>query len=212
MKILTPYQREKIDETDDLQFYKNPRFIYHLDSNFRKQLTKVYSQEFTENSTILDLMSSWDSYLPLDKKYKRVIGHGLNEEELKRNKSLETFWIQNFNKEQKIPLEDKSIDYCLIVAGWQYLQYPESIALEISRILNDKGKLLISFSNRAFWTKSPNIWLNSSEEDRINYVIEILTSNGFKNTKVERKFLLSNNSFLSFLNKDPFYCIISSKE
>ena len=33
-------------------------------------------------STVLDLMSSWDSYLPKGKKYKQVIGHGLNKQEL----------------------------------------------------------------------------------------------------------------------------------
>ena len=212
MKILSSYQRAKIDETDDVQFYKAPRFTYHLDSNFRKYLTKIYSAEISEDSTILDLMSSWDSHLPPNKSYKKVIGHGLNKEELKRNKSLERYWIQNLNKHMEIPLEDKSIDYCLIVAGWQYLQYPENIAKEISRILSIQGKILISFSNRAFWTKSPNIWTNSNEEDRISYVINILLLNGFKDPRVIRKFISPRNSFFSFINHDPFYCVIATKE
>ena len=33
-------------------------------------------------------MSSWDSYLPKGKKYKKVIGHGLNKQELEKNKIL----------------------------------------------------------------------------------------------------------------------------
>ena len=211
MKILTSYQRKKIDNTDDLEFYSNPRFVYHLDANFRKYLTKTYKEEIEENSRIIDLMSSWDSYLPLDKNYKEVIGHGLNKEELERNNSLEKYWIQNFNKDQKIPLKNSSFDYCLIVAGWQYLQYPEFIAKEILRVLNDKGKILISFSNRAFWTKSPNIWINSSEEERISYVVNILVSVGFRNPKVIRKFLSRKYNLFNFLNNDPFYCIIATK-
>ena len=211
MKILTPHQREKLDETNDFEFYSKPRFVYHLDLNFRKYLTELYTKEITQDSVVLDLMSSWDSYLPLDKKYKKVIGHGLNKEELTKNKSLDTFWVQNLNIDQKLPLDKGSIDYCLIVAGWQYLQYPESVAIEISRVLNYKGKILISFSNRAFWTKSPNIWTNSTEEARINYVKNILSSNGFHNPRVIRKFISASKSLFSFLNKDPFYCVIATK-
>ena len=212
MEILNTYQREKLDETDDSEFYAQPRFVYHLDSNFRKYLTKLYKDEIERDSVILDLMSSWDSYLPLKNNYKKVIGHGLNKEELKKNKAFEEYWIQNFNSNQKIPLENKSIDYCLMVAAWQYLQYPEFLVEEIARILSPKGKFLISFSNRAFWHKSPNIWVNSNEEERIKYVTRVLLSNGFNETKIIRKFTTQNFHLLPFLNFDPFYCIIASLE
>ena len=129
MEILNSYQRRKLDETNDLEFYANPKFVYHLDSNFRKELTSIYNEEFCSDSTVLDLMSSWDSYLPKTKSYKKVIGHGLNKEELEKNKYFDKYWIQNFNKDQNIPLESESIDYCLMVAAWQYLQYPENIAM-----------------------------------------------------------------------------------
>lgn len=211
LEILTAQQRSKIDETNDLDFYAYPKFVYHLDKNFRDQLKLLYEREISNNSTILDLMSSWDSYLPEKLQYKKVIGHGLNEAELKRNKSIEFFWIQNFNTNQNIPLEESSVDYCLIVAGWQYLQFPEKIAQEISRILSHSGKLIISFSNRAFWTKAPNIWTNSSEEGRVNYVKSILISNGFNEPKIVRKYTSHSNSFLPFFNRDPFYSIIAEK-
>ena len=139
MEILSTYQRRKLDESNDSEFYLSPKFVYHLDFNFRKELTKVYNEEFTNDSTVLDLMSSWDSYLPTTKRYKKVIGHGLNKEELERNKSFDNYWIQNFNKNQTIPLENESIDYCLMIAAWQYLQYPENIAMEIARILKSDG-------------------------------------------------------------------------
>ena len=211
MEILNNYQRKKSDETDDSIFYSKPRFVYHLDSNFRKCLTRVYEKEISEDSVVLDLMSSWDSYLPSNNKYRRVIGHGLNKSELERNKSFEDFWIQNFNLDQRLPLEEKSIDYCLMVAAWQYLQYPELLVKEISRILSTKGKFLISFSNRAFWHKSPNIWVNSNEYERVMYVRKVLISNGFQEPKVISKFTNQSFSFLPFFNVDPFYCIIASK-
>ena len=210
MEILTYKQRQKPDETNDSEFYSSPKFVYHLDLNFRNNLTKLYGEEIQNNSSVLDLMSSWDSYLPKNIKYKKVIGHGLNKEELEKNKAFDDYWIQNFNINQNIPLENETIDFCLMVAGWQYLQYPEKIAEEIARILNKNGKLIIAFSNRAFWHKAPNIWSYSSETERIIYVRNILIKNGFCEPKVIKKFT-QENSFLPFLNRDPFYCLISEK-
>ena len=211
MEILTYQQRQKADETDDSLFYSTPKFVYHLDSNFRKKLSEVYEKEIKNNSSVLDLMSSWDSYLPKNIKYKKVIGHGLNKEELKKNKSFDDYWIQNFNINQKIPLGNETIDFCLMVAAWQYLQYPEKIAEEIARILNQNGKFIVAFSNRAFWHKAPNIWTYSSEIERVEYVRNILIKNGFCEPMVIKKFT-QVNSFIPFLNRDPFYCLISKKK
>ena len=211
MEILTYKQRKKQDESNDCEFYSHPKFVYHLDSNFRKTLSELYAKVIQNDSSVLDLMSSWDSYLPKNIKYKKVIGHGLNKEELERNKAFDEYWIQNFNTNQKLPLENETIDYCLMVAAWQYLQYPENIAEEIARVLNQKGKFIIAFSNRAFWHKAPNIWTYSSEKERIEYVRNILINNGFCEPKVIKKFT-QENSFLPFINRDPFYCVISKKK
>ena len=212
MEVLNYYQRKKLDESNDEEFYSEPKFVYHLDANFRQYLSNVYKNEIAENSTVLDLMSSWDSYLPEEKKYKKVIGHGLNKQELEKNNIFDTYWIQNFNLNQEIPLDDKSIDYCLMVAAWQYLQYPENLTKEIVRILKRQGKFIIAFSNRAFWHKAPNIWTSSNEEERVKYVRKVLITNGFNEPKIIKKFnqpaLISFNLF----NKDPFYCLIATKE
>jgi len=212
LEVLNNYQRQKLDETSDENFYASPKFVYHLDANFRTYLSSVYKNEIKDYATVLDLMSSWDSYLPKDKKYKQVIGHGLNKDELNKNKILNSFWVQNFNSNQKIPLDSSSIDYCLMVAAWQYLQYPENLSREIARTLTDGGKFLVSFSNRAFWHKAPNIWTNSTEEERLKYVRKVLISNGFKEPRIIKKFIDQSLSFLPFLKNDPFYCLIATKE
>ena len=212
MEVLSNYQRQKLDESNDENFYSDPKFVYHLDANFRNYLSNIYKNELKDNSTVLDLMSSWDSYLPPEIKYKKVIGHGLNKKELEKNKNLNSFWIQNFNSSQKIPLDSGSIDYCLMVAAWQYLQYPENLAKEIARILSNKGKILVSFSNRAFWHKAPNIWTASTEEERLKYVRKVLISNGFKEPRIIKKFNVNTLNFLPFLKNDPFYCLIANKE
>ena len=212
MEVLNNYQRKKLDESNDEEFYSDPKFVYHLDANFRNYLSSLYKNEINDYSTVLDLMSSWDSYLPKEKRYKKVIGHGLNKEELERNKILNSFWVQNFNLNQKIPLESGNVDYCLMVAAWQYLQYPENITKEVTRILSDKGKILVSFSNRAFWHKAPNIWPTSTEEERVKYVRKVLITNGFKEPRIIKKFSDDSLNFLPFLKNDPFYCLIADKE
>ena len=212
MEVLNNYQRQKLDESNDEIFYSDPKFVYHLDANFRKYLSSIYKKEIKDHSTIVDLMSSWDSYLPSEKKYKKIIGHGLNRAELERNQSFNSFWIQNFNLKQDIPLDNGSIDCCLMVAAWQYLQYPENLTKEIARILNDEGKIIVSFSNRAFWHKAPNIWTASDEEERLKYVRKVLITNGFKEPTIIKKFNNQSFNFLPFLNNDPFYCLIACKE
>ena len=212
LEILNNYQRQKLDENNDEYFYSNPKFVYHLDANFRKYLSSIYKNEIKNNSIVLDLMSSWDSYLPKEKNYKQVIGHGLNKDELEKNKILNSFWVQNFNLDQKIPLDNSSINYCLMVAAWQYLQYPEALSREISRILSDEGKIIVSFSNRAFWQKAPNIWTTSTEDERLKYVRKVLISNGFKEPRIIKKFNEQSFNFLPFFKHDPFYCLIATKE
>ena len=90
LEVLNNYQRKKLDESNDEEFYSDPKFVYHLDANFRQYLSNVYKNEIEDYSTVLDLMSSWDSYLPKEKKYKKVIGHGLNKKELERNKAFDS--------------------------------------------------------------------------------------------------------------------------
>jgi len=212
LEVLNNYQRKKLDESNDEEFYSEPKFVYHLDSNFRQYLSQVYKDEIDEYSTVLDLMSSWDSYLPKENTYQKVIGHGLNKKELERNNILDSFWVQNFNLNQDIRLENGSIDYCLMVAAWQYLQYPENLTKEISRILSDKGKIIVSFSNRAFWHKAPNIWTTSTEDERVQYVRKVLISNGFKEPRIIKKFNEPDLNIFNFFKKDPFYCLIATKK
>ena len=208
---LNPYQRKKIDEQDDSFFYTEPRFVHHLDHNFRLHLTKYYENLIPLESTILDLMSSWVSHLP-KRKYHRVIGHGMNKLELERNPILDSYWLQNLNINKTIPLDSNSLDYCLIVAGWQYLQYPECISREIYRVTKPNGRLVISFSNRAFWQKSPNIWLNSTDDQRINYVTQVLDNDSWVIDKISREYFNNKNLFgLITSSPDPFFNVTARK-
>ena len=45
LEVLNNYQRKKIDESNDEEFYSDPKFVYHLDANFRQYLSNVYKNE-----------------------------------------------------------------------------------------------------------------------------------------------------------------------
>ena len=55
MEVLNNYQREKLDESNDEEFYSDPKFVYHLDANFRQNLSDLYQNEIAE-SNIYKLM------------------------------------------------------------------------------------------------------------------------------------------------------------
>jgi len=205
MKLST-YDRNKSDISDDGIFYQQPRFVHHLSDSFRTRLTNLYTEYLLKHYIILDLMSSWVSHLPPNIKYKKVIGHGMNQAELSSNERLDWFFVQNLNKKQNMPIEDSSVDVGLIVAGWQYLQYPEKVSLELSRVIKSDSLLIISFTNRAFWTKAPNIWTYSSEEKRIEYVTSVLTSNGWRIEKILNEKTQDKKLFGIYLSEsDPFF-------
>ena len=207
---LSNEDRKKSDISDDEIFYQQPRFVHHLSDSFRTRLTTLYSEYLLNHHIILDLMSSWVSHLPTNIRYKKVIGHGMNQAELSSNERLDSFFVQNLNKKQNMPIEDSSIDVGLIVAGWQYLQYPEKVSLELSRIIKSDSLLIISFTNRAFWTKAPNIWTYSSEEKRIEYVTSILTANGWRIEKVFNEKTQDKKLFGFYSSEsDPFFSVIA---
>ena len=207
---LSNEDRDKSDISDDEIFYQQPRFVHHLSDSFRTRLTSLYSEYLLNHHIILDLMSSWVSHLPTNIRYKKVIGHGMNQAELSSNERLDSFFVQNLNKKQNMPIEDSSIDVGLIVAGWQYLQYPEKVSLELSRIIKSDSLLIISFTNRAFWTKAPNIWTYSSEEKRIEYVTSVLTSNGWRIEKILNEKTQDKKLFGFYSSEsDPFFSVIA---
>jgi len=155
-------------------------------------------------------MSSWVSHLPRNVKYKKIIGHGMNESELMANTRLDSFWVQNLNNRQNFPIEDSLFDVGLIVAGWQYLQYPEKVSLELSRVIKNDSLLIISFTNRAFWTKSPNIWSNSTETQRIEYIKSVLSDNDWFVEKIIKEKTYENKLFGFYSSEsDPFYSVVA---
>ena len=212
VQVLSGADRRKLDGADDALFYAVPRFVQHLDGGFRARLTDLYRQRLPEGAQLLDLMTSWVSHLPEEIPYPSVIGHGLNAEELQANGRLHRFWVQNFNRDQTLPLEAASVDAVLITAGWQYLQQPEAIAAEVLRILRPGGQLIVAFSNRMFSQKAPRLWLEGTDQDHLLMVARVLVAQGWPEPELLAEPTRSPGplGWLGGLG-DPFFAVIATK-
>ena len=210
--MLSNAERRKLDESDDALFYAEPRFVQHLDGGFRARLTELYRERIPPCAVVLDLMSSWVSHLPEDVSYEEVIGHGLNGAELQANPRLDRHWLQNLNTDQTLPLPDASVDATLIVAGWQYLQQPEAIAAELFRITRPGGEVLVSFSNRMFFSKAPMVWTDGSDHDHLRYVAEVLGAQGWSVDRVIAEDTRAEGPLGWLGGKgDPFFSVIAKR-
>ncbi|MBD2313926.1 class I SAM-dependent methyltransferase [Desertifilum sp. FACHB-1129] len=213
--LLRPDQRTKLDPTDDTDFYAFPRLVTHVDDNFIAQLTTLYRDRLKPNTRILDLMSSWVSHLPEEIEFAHVEGHGLNVEELAKNPRLDHYFVQDLNKDPKIPLADNEFDAVLNCVSVQYLQYPDAIFTEIHRILKPGGIAIISFSNRMFYQKAIQAWREGTEESRVELVKSYIQSvPGFSPPETIKR--LSNTpGFMQMLGiggNDPFYAVVAQKQ
>lgn len=214
--MLLAQERTKLDPTDDALFYEYPRFVTHVDPSFIQQLTNLYGDRLKPQTRILDLMSSWVSHLPEAMKFAHLEGHGLNEEELRRNPRLDHFFVQNLNQNLELPFPDQQFDAVLNTVSVQYLQYPDAIFTEIYRILKPNGTAIISFSNRMFYQKAIQAWRDGSEQERVELVKSYFNSvKGFSKPEVVSS-LSSNSNFWQKLNpltnpSDPFYAVIATK-
>jgi Methyltransferase domain len=148
----------RIDEEDDAYFYEASRLVYHIDEHAVAALTDFYRRMLPEGGVLLDLMSSWVSHLPPEIEYGEIIGHGMNAAELEANPRLGRRFVQDLNKDPRLPLDERSIDAAMICVSVQYLQHPVTVLSEVARVLRPGGPIVISFSNRCFWTKAVAIW------------------------------------------------------
>ncbi|QEY33311.1 methyltransferase domain-containing protein [Synechococcus sp. RSCCF101] len=210
--VLSDAQRRKLDDSDDSLFYAEPRFVQHLDGGFRQRLTELYRERLPPCATVLDLMSSWVSHLPDDIRYDRVIGHGLNEQELAANPRLDQRWVQNLNRDQTLPLDDGSVDAALIVAGWQYLQQPEAVAAELLRVVRPHGQLIVAFSNRMFFTKAPQVWTDGGDRDHLLTISSVLMAQGWPRPQLLAEDTRAPGPLGWIGGKgDPFFAVIAER-
>lgn len=198
---LPPHAFDKDDSAPDPLFYVAPRFVTHIDDRAIAAVTALYRAVFPAGGTVLDLMGSWVSHLPPEIAYAAVIGHGLNEDELKANPRYTRWFVQDLNADPVLPLGDAAIDAAAICVSVQYLQNPVAVFRELRRVLKPGAPLAITFSNRCFPTKAVAIWLGLPLGQHQRLVSLYLERAGF--ASVEPLVLIPPG-----LDQDPLWAVI----
>lgn len=183
---LPPGAFAKIDGDGDELFYQPPRLVYHIDEHAVAVLTEFYRTMLPAGGVLLDLMSSWVSHLPPEIDYAEVIGHGMNAEELAANPRLARRFVQNLNRDPDLPLADCSVDAAMACVSVQYLEQPVAVLREVARVLRPNGRVVISFSNRCFWTKAVAIWRALDDDGHAALVERYLRHAGFERIATHR--------------------------
>ena len=176
----------KLDAEDDEIFYQPSRLVCHIDDGAIAALTAFYRRVLPADGVLLDLMSSWVSHLPSEIDYAEVIGHGMNATELAANPRLSRWFIQNLNRDTKLPLADASLDAAMICVSIQYLQQPVTVLRAVARLLRRGSPLVVSFSNRCFWTKAVAIWRALDDEGHARLIERYLRDAGFPRIETHR--------------------------
>ena len=169
----------RLDESDDTIFYLRDRFVSHLDSFALDTVEKVIGELVVEeNPVILDLMAGWDSHIPEKLKPSKVIGLGLNSNELSRNASLSVAVIHDLNKDPSLPFPDQTFNTVINTVSVDYITKPLQVFREVGRILKPGGLFLVIFSNRMFPQKAVKVWRESSEDERVLLVEDFFKGAG----------------------------------
>jgi SAM-dependent methyltransferase len=200
--VLSGAERRRLDPGDDARFYDRPRFVHHVDEGFRDRLARLYADRLDAGDDVLDLMGSWVAHLP-DAAYRRVVGHGLNGEELAANDRYDEWFVRDLNAEPELPLADAAFDAVTCAVSVQYLQYPGRVFAEVTRVLRPGGVCIVSFSNRMFAEKAVRAWRERDMDGRADLVGRYLDSTGaFDGVELVRE----------VPERDPFYAAVARRQ
>lgn len=168
----------RYDETPDSEFYRQPRFVTHIDDAAITAVTQLYREYFPATTTLLDLMSSWVSHLPAEVPYNRVVGLGMNERELRANPRLADYVVQDLNQQPQLPFPDNTFDGAAICVSIDYLTQPVPVLRELARVMRPDAPLVITFSNRCFPSKAVAAWHALDDRGRVALVQQYLQAAG----------------------------------
>ena len=154
----TPDDFARLDNSPDSYFYLEPRKVVHLDAAACAAVADFLRQAVPSDAEVLDLLSSWRSHWPPELTKRRLVGLGLNAEEMADNPDLDDFVVHDVNAFPELPFDAASFDAVVIVVSIQYLTQPVAVFREVCRLLRAGGLFAVLYSNRMFPTKAVAIW------------------------------------------------------
>ncbi len=167
---LLPEFVQRIDETDDALFYREPRLVTHIDDAAIAAVSRFYGQLIAPGSMVLDLMTSWVSHLPDGLQFAGVAGLGMNAFELEQNPVLTERVVQDLNKNPRLPWVDGTFDAAIVTVSVQYLTHAPAVFAEVGRVLKPGAPFAVAYSNRCFPTKAIAVWQTLSSRQHAELI------------------------------------------
>lgn len=222
---ITSLDRSKLDTAVDTNFYREANLVTHTDDAFIERLAEVYKEYIPNTGTpavVLDIMSSHVSHLPPDLSLERLDVHGMNARELEQNPVRAATggaaWVRDLNDNPSfIGLCDTNgrYDAVLCCVGAQYLEEPEAVFAEVARLLKPgTGKVIVSFTNRFFYQKALQGWINRGMKERARLVQDYLrAAGGFEHIEVlgDGTSVWKQLQSLGGLSEDPFVAVVATR-
>jgi SAM-dependent methyltransferase len=154
----TPDLFARADESDDALFYAPSRKVVHLDEPAIAAVSEFFAEHLPAGGELLDLMASWRSHLPKRLARKRVVGLGMNAEEMSDNPDLDAWVVHDLNKNPALPFRDAEFDGGMLTVSMQYLTQPIEVFRSVARCLKPAAPFIVIVSHRCFPTKAVKIW------------------------------------------------------
>ena len=180
-----PWFFARDDSGVDAAFYRQPRFVTHIDDGAIEAVSALYSELGVDgpDARVLDLMSSWVSHLR--RPPRELVVLGMNAAELEANPMATEHVVHDLNADPGLPFDDVSFDAVLCCVSVDYLTRPVEVLAEVARVLRPGAPVVLTFSNRCFPTKAVHAWLATDDEGRCALVAEHLRrASGFEPAEV----------------------------
>lgn len=206
--LAEPYVRP---DADDCSFYATPRLVAHLDSAAQAVWREFSGRHVRAEHSVLDLMASIDSHLPDQVRPARLVGLGMNAEELAHNPALTDSVIHDLNACAELPFGAGEFDIVQCALSIEYLACPEAVLRDVRRVLKPGGRCLITFSERWFPPKAVEPWPRLQPFARVAWVLRHLQRAGFTDLHTESLRGLPRPADDKYAHltprADPFYAV-----
>ena len=194
---------DRLDDEDDAHFYSFPRRVVHIDDGAIEALGKLYAELVSGAGCVLDLMASWRSHLPPSFS-GRVVGLGLNQEEMLDNPCLAETVVHDLNRDPRLPFPDRRFDAVLCAVSVQYLTRPVEVFRDVCRVLEPTAPFVVAFSNRCFPQKAVALWRATTDEQHLALVELYFSAAGGFGVPRRRVFLPADG--------DPLFAVWAARD
>ena len=210
-----------IEAPGDAVFYARDHWAADLDERALRTIRDLVadlgrSVSGGEAPVVLDLLAGWRSHLPLDRPWGRVVGLGVNPNELAENPSLTDRIVHDVNRTPRLPLDPATFDLVLNVISVEQLTRPDEIFGEVSRVLKPGGVFAVLLSDRSLAPPGADCWNAESDEGRVDQVRRLMAETPCLQPARVRYFkgaprARDDRYARQAIHADPVYAIIARK-